>query len=237
MPAIIRGRLARKRQYLLHQVAGLFPGMLDHFKVAAIVLAEGAGAHQLGERDDRHQGIIEVVGDAPGESAERVEPLGMVQLLQIFVPRLLCLSGFGDILDRDKIAGRPAFGIGDDLAKAQNGPHIAVAPHDPVFALLAVIARLLALVIFQHLRAIVGMDDVADQVRDRGDRRACRRAKNPVHLLRPVMVAADPIDLAAADFGELLRTRKMRLRYGEAAPGFRAVARPNIGACAPGYGL
>src|SRR3546814_13946926 len=77
----LQGLLARKGKKLAHQVGGAVGVLLDLHDVGERLVARPvAQQQQVGKADHRRQQVVEVVGDAAGELADRLHLLRLDEL-------------------------------------------------------------------------------------------------------------------------------------------------------------
>ena len=92
---------------LIHQQAAAFDLIKDHLKSPTGVLIGGLTAQALGEAEDRRQGIVELVGQTPGQM--RQHPVGF-QAQHGLLLSLKAQMGFpevgGALLDQPLKIGR-----------------------------------------------------------------------------------------------------------------------------------
>ena len=70
-----------KSQDLLHQIAGAGAGIENGIQIGPLAAAfRKAAAGKLGERQHRHERVVEVVGDPASQGAERLELLRVLAL-------------------------------------------------------------------------------------------------------------------------------------------------------------
>ena len=83
----LQGLLAREGEQLAHQVGGAVGVLLDLHDVGeGLVARPVAQQQQIAEADHRRQQIVEVMGDAAGELADRLQAQGLGELgLQPFI--------------------------------------------------------------------------------------------------------------------------------------------------------
>src|ERR1700757_3090976 len=85
---------------------------------------------QLRHRDDRHQGVVEVVRNAAGERAQCLELLRMMQLMLQLAPLRLGLACLGDVSeDHEKMRGLTVLADEQPLAPLEDS-YGAVRPDD-----------------------------------------------------------------------------------------------------------
>ena len=115
--------LAAEGEELAGEQRAALPGLLDLLRVPPLVLAGARSSRSSSAVEgDRRQQVVEGMGDAPGQPADRLQPLGVAQAL-LAVPQLL-LGGLalGDVAAAPSAggAGCPAF-VGLDVEHHRAG--------------------------------------------------------------------------------------------------------------------
>ena len=122
--------LARQRRRALGRLLDL------EQVVASPIVRREVLEEKLGVAGDRRQEIVEVVGDAAGELAHRLQPLRQVQPLLTLAQRFLGAASLGHVLIRaDETDGAP-FRVANHPADAVDRPR-AVRPEDEKLVLEA----------------------------------------------------------------------------------------------------
>src|SRR5580704_14092145 len=94
-----RLRLAGEVEDLAYQVSRPYARFVDDLEVPAdSVLRRKVLLRENAERDDRKQRVVEIVGDAAGERADRLDLLRVQQLTLELVPLPLHLPEIGYVL-------------------------------------------------------------------------------------------------------------------------------------------
>ena len=110
-----------------------------------------------------HQHVVEVVGDAAGQLAERVHLLRLRQLLLRALQRELAFAAFGDVAGDLGKAGQFAFFIVDGVDDDAGPKPRSVLAHAPALGLVA---------------SFLPRHGEGSQARRRADPPACRRRRN-----------------------------------------------------------
>ena len=138
-----RGRLApAERQYLLHQIAGAVPGLLNFVQAhQRLPIGSGIVARQFGIAQNGPEDIVEVMRDPPRQGSDRLHFLRFAQLGLERRVHLLGLFALGDVLKRPFDAGDLAVGIPHCLA---DGAHVEPAAFGGEYLQFAIEGRAIA---------------------------------------------------------------------------------------------
>ncbi len=113
--------LARERQ----ELAGEIGGVAGRGEDLTGVGRDGLGIdqpprEQIGVRHDRHELVVEIMGDPAGELADGLELLGLTELALEIRPLAIDLFADGDVPQETLDADDPAIGIANE-----SGGHLA----------------------------------------------------------------------------------------------------------------
>ena len=125
-------RLAsRERQQLARKAFAAIGGRMDRVDRLQVLGIGEPAAQQLRVAADDHQQIVEVVGDAAGQLAERLHLLRLGELLLRALERCLRLPSLGDVARDLHEAGERAHLVADRLDHDARPEQALVAPHPP----------------------------------------------------------------------------------------------------------
>ena len=113
--------------------------------------------HEFGAAEDAGDEVVEFVGDAAGKLVEGVEFLGLQKLVLRVQPRVFALAAVGDIGEIALHAGLRA--VADGAALFPDGAPLAARVADTVFHGEGMVFRDGGFHDFQHLLAVVGMNE------------------------------------------------------------------------------
>ena len=184
--------LAAERQQLAREAGGALGRVADLLHVAEARIRLGQALRdEAGEAEDCRQQVVEIVGDASGQLADRLHLLRLAQLI-------LERSPLRHVRDDAGAARRRAVGVVGETSDGRDPPRRSVRPCRPILE-LRVGARADRLVDpAAHRVAIVGMDAIEKRL----ERIAEIPRRHAVHLLagvRPVRDAALEVRFPHAD--------------------------------------